>query len=129
MKRKIMKKIKHIKESSFWKISKLIILTIVNKNTTYPILANIVVNFVTYANDAYPRPSGVFKISKRGAKCLLATSAHTKEGPNQVLQFVYYVEIFFLPKAGYGRFGQGVNTPLPGWETSYMELWIASSCA
>ena len=31
--------------------------------------------------------SGVFRISKGGAKFSLATSAHTKEGANQVYKF------------------------------------------
>ena len=38
------------------------------------------------------RHRGVFRISKRGAKFSLATSAHTKEGANQVFQFIFNVK-------------------------------------
>ena len=56
--------------------------------------------------------SGVFRISKRGAKCSLATSAHTKGGPNQVFQFFYCQQKIFFGQRGHGRFGQEVNRPL-----------------
>ena len=50
---------------------------------------------------------------KGGAKFSLATSAHTKGGPNYVFPIFFYGEKHnFLPRGGHGRFGQGVNTPL-----------------
>ena len=47
-----------------------------------------------------PGPVAYLGFQKRGAKCLLVTSAHTKEGPNQVLHIVYYVKKFFFAKGG-----------------------------
>ena len=44
--------------------------------------------------------SGVFRITKWGAKFLLATSIHTKEGANQVFQFFFNVKKMFLAKRG-----------------------------
>ena len=50
---------------------------------------------------------------KGGAKCLPATSGHTKgRGHTKFSNFFYYVKKKFLPKGGHGQFGQGVNTPL-----------------
>ena len=46
--------------------------------------------------------SGVFRISKRGGKCSLDTSAHTKGGANQVFQFFLLCKKkFFWPKGGW----------------------------
>ena len=53
--------------------------------------------------------SGVFRISKRGAKFSLATSAYTKEGANQVFQFFFIVKKNFCPKGGPWPL---LNTPL-----------------
>ena len=59
--------------------------------------------------------SGVFRISKRGAKCSLDTSAHT----NQVFQFFYYVKKkIFWPKGGHGPMAP-LNTPLLQVEKFY----------
>ena len=47
--------------------------------------------------------SGVFRISKRGAKFSLATSAHTKEGATKFFQFFFNVKKkIFWPKGGHG---------------------------
>ena len=48
---------------------------------------------------------------KRGAKFSLATSAHTKEGTNQVFQFFQCQKKNFLPKGGHGLMVP-LNTPL-----------------
>ena len=56
--------------------------------------------------------SGVFRISKRGAKYSLATSVYTREGQTKFSNFFTVKKFFFWPKGGYGQFGQGVNTPL-----------------
>ena len=52
------------------------------------------------------------RISKRGAKCLLDTSTHTKGGQTKFSNFLLCQKKNFLAKGGHGRFGQGVNTPL-----------------
>ena len=43
-------------------------------------------SFIRYANIP-PCSSGIFRISKRGAKCLLATSAHTRGGQTKFSNF------------------------------------------
>ena len=43
----------------------------------------------------------------------LATSAHTKGGQTKFSNLFTMSKKFFLTNGGHGRFGQGVNTPLP----------------
>ena len=56
--------------------------------------------------------SGVLRISKKGAKCLLAPSAHTKEGGQTKFSNFLLCQKQIFWQRGHGRFGQGVNTPL-----------------
>ena len=64
-------------------------------------------------NEEMERGSGVFRISKRGAKFLLATSAHTEGGQTKFSKFFLWRKIFFWPKGGMAQWPP-LNTPLKG---------------
>ena len=53
-----------------------------------------------FINPSLLSTSGVFRISKRGAKCLLATTAHTKGGQTKFSNFFYDVKKMFFGQRG-----------------------------
>ena len=77
----------------------------------WPII-NIEISSVSRSHVIY-HVSGVFRISKRGAKFSLATSAHTKGGgQTKFSNFFSMSKKSFWPKGGHGTMSTHLNTPL-----------------